>query len=306
MQIYLPIAEMPVHIFLIMGIGAAVGFLSGMFGVGGGFLMTPLLIFAGIPATVAVATGANPLIASSVTGTVAQWRRGNVDVKLGLIMLAGGVAGAFAGVQAIKYLREIGQVDLFVSLLYVIFLGLVGSLMLVESLRAISRVRNGQTVSIRRPGQHNWVHGLPFKMRFKTSRLYISAVPPVVLGAVVGFLAGIMGVGGGFIMVPVLIYMLRVPTLVAIGTSLFQVIFVSAIATVLHASYNQSVDILLALLLMIGGVAGAHSGFLAGQKLKSEQLRLLLAVLVLSVGVRLSVDLISTPKDLFTLGVEQT
>jgi uncharacterized membrane protein YfcA len=300
MQVYLPIAELPVNALIMLAMGAAVGFLSGMFGVGGGFLMTPLLIFAGVPSAVAVATGANPLIASSITGTIAQYRRKNVDVKLGTIMLAGGAAGALGGVQLIRYFRNAGQVDLFVSLLYVVFMGVVGGLMLWESARSMRRQRKGRVHTARRQAQHVWIHGLPLKTRFRVSKLYISAIPPVALGFLVGLLSGVMGVGGGFIMVPILIYWLRVPTNVAIGTSLFQIIFVSAITTVLQAALNRTVDIALALLLMTGGVVGAHIGTLAGQQLRAEQLRFFLAVLVLAVGLRLGFGLVF-PGDLFSI-----
>lgn len=295
MLVYLPIAEMPVNALLMLALGGAVGFLSGMFGVGGGFLMTPLLMFAGVPSAVAVATGANPLIASSITGTIAQYRRRNVDIKLGLYLLAGGAAGSLGGVLIIRYLRQIGQIDLFVSLLYVVFMGAVGGVMLVESLRALNKVRKGQPIPARRGAHHTWIHGLPFKTRFNASKLYISALPPVAIGALVGLMSGVMGVGGGFVMVPILIYLLRVPTNVAIGTSLFQVIFVSAITTVLQAAANQTVDIVLALLLMGGGVIGAQAGAAAGQHLRAEQLRLLLALLVLAVGLRLAAGLLSPP-----------
>jgi uncharacterized membrane protein YfcA len=300
MNIYLPIAEMSVNVAVFLSMGCAVGFLSGMFGVGGGFLMTPMLIFAGVPSAVAVATGANPLIASSITGTIVQYRRKNVDVKLGLYLLAGGAAGALLGVLLIRYLRQIGQIDLFVALLYVVFMSTVGGVMLVESLRALSNVRRGAPIPARRPAHHNWIHGLPFKTRFKVSKLYISALPPVALGALVGLMSGIMGVGGGFVMVPILIYLLRVPTNVAIGTSLFQVIFVSAITTILQAATNKSVDIALALLLMAGGVIGAQAGAAAAQNLRAEQLRLLLALLVLAVGLRLVVGLLA-PQELFSV-----
>jgi len=300
MLVYLPIAELPVNALLILAMGAAVGFLSGMFGVGGGFLMTPLLIFAGVPSAVAVATGANPLIASSITGTIAQYRRKNVDIKLGLYILAGGAVGSLFGVQIIKFLRQTGQVDLSVSLLYVVFMGVVGGLMLVESIRAIRKQRQGRPITMRRSAQHYWIHRLPFKTRFKTSKLYISAPPAVFLGVLVGLLSGVMGVGGGFIMVPILIYALRVPTNVAIGTSLFQVIFVSAITTIFQAALNQTVDIALALILMTGGVAGAQIGAAAGQRLRAEQLRLLLALLVLAVGLRLGIGLLIQP-DLFSV-----
>lgn len=300
MLVYLPIAELPVNALVMIALGGAVGFLSGMFGVGGGFLMTPMLIFAGVPSAVAVATGANPLIATSITGTIAQYRRKNVDIKLGLYLLAGGGAGALAGVQIIKYLRQIGQVDLFVSLLYVVFMGAVGGIMLVESLRALYKVRKGQPGAPRRIAQRSWLQRLPFKTRFRASKLYISGIPPIGLGVLVGLMSGVMGVGGGFVMVPILIYVLRVPTNVAIGTSLFQVIFVSAITTVLQAATNQTVDIALAVLLMAGGVIGAQAGGAAGQRLRAEQLRLLLAILVLAVGVRLAAGLFA-PLDIFSL-----
>lgn len=301
LQIYLPIAEISVNIALIFGMGAAVGFLSGMFGVGGGFLMTPLLIFTGIPPAVAVATEANQIVASSVSGALAQWRRGNVDIKMGTVLLLGGVCGSFLGVEVVRLLREIGQVDLMISLSYVTFLGIIGGLMLVESLRAMRKAKAGGPVSMRRPGQHNWIHGLPFKMRFKRSKLYISAIPPFVIGAFVGVLAAIMGVGGGFIMVPAMIYLLRVPTNVVIGTSLFQIIFVTSLVTVLHATTNQTVDAVLALVLMFGGVIGAQFGARAGQKLKGEQLRALLAIMVLAVCVRMALGLVLEPDDLFSV-----
>ncbi len=301
-EIYLPIAELSVNLLVILGMGGAVGFLSGMFGVGGGFLMTPLLIFLGIPPAVAVATEANQIVASSVSGALAQWRRGNVDIKMGSVLLVGGIVGAVFGVQLVKLLREIGQVDLIISLSYVTFLGIIGALMLIESVRAIRRVKAGGPVSMRRPGQHNWIHGLPFKMRFKHSKLYISAIPPLMIGTFVGVLAAIMGVGGGFIMVPAMIYLLRMPTNVVVGTSLFQIIFVTAAVTILHSATNQTVDVLLALILMIGGVIGAQFGARAGQHLKGEQLRALLALMVLGVSLRLLFDLVIQPEELFSVG----
>ncbi len=301
LQIYLPIAEISVNIALIFGMGAAVGFLSGMFGVGGGFLMTPLLIFTGIPPAVAVATEANQIVASSVSGALAQWRRGNVDIKMGTVLLLGGVCGSFLGVEVVRLLREIGQVDLMISLSYVTFLGIIGGLMLVESLRAMRKAKAGGPVSMRRPGQHNWIHGLPLKMRFKRSKLYISAIPPFLIGAFVGVLAAIMGVGGGFIMVPAMIYLLRVPTNVVIGTSLFQIIFVTSLVTILHATTNQTVDAVLALVLMFGGVIGAQFGASAGQKLKGEQLRALLAIMVLAVCVRMALGLVLEPDEVFSV-----
>jgi len=300
LQVYLPIAEMSINIAMVLGMGAAVGFLSGMFGVGGGFLMTPLLIFTGIPPAVAVATEANQIVASSVSGALAQWRRGNVDIKMGMVMLIGGSAGSVAGVQLVKILREMGQIDLIIALSYVTFLGIIGFLMLIESLRAMSEARAGRTAK-RRSGQHNWIHGLPLKMRFKHSKLYISAIPPMLIGAVVGLLAAIMGVGGGFIMVPAMIYLLRMPTNVVVGTSLFQIIFVTALVTVLHATTNQTVDAVLALVLMLGGAIGAQFGVVAGQKLRGDQLRALLAIMVLAVSLRLLIDLVLEPDELYSL-----
>ncbi len=301
MQIYLPIAELPVNFFLVLFMGGGVGFLSGLFGVGGGFLMTPLLIFYGIPPAVAVATEANQIVASSVSGAFVHWQRRGIDFKLGSVLLVGGVIGSVIGVWLFKLLRSLGQVDLIISLSYVLFLGIIGALMFVESMRAIMRARGGNAVPLRRPGHHNWIHGLPFKMRFRRSKLYVSAIPIVVIGAIVGVLAAIMGVGGGFIMVPAMIYLLRMPTNVVIGTSLFQILIVTALVTILHATSNQTVDVVLALLLMTGGVIGAQFGARAGQNLKGEQLRALLAVMVLLVCSRLAYNLIVQPDDLFSI-----
>ncbi len=301
MQIYLPIAEMSVNAFLLLGMGGAVGFLSGLFGVGGGFLMTPLLIFSGIPPAVAVATEANQIVASSVSGVLAQWRRKAVDFKMGTVLLTGGVAGSGVGVFIFSRLREQGQVELLISLSYVVFLGTIGSLMLYESLRALRRHRAGMAPSSRKPGQHSWIHGLPFKMRFRQSKLYISAIPPLMIGFAVGVLAAIMGVGGGFIMVPAMIYLLRMPTNIVIGTSLFQIIFVTGLVTILHSVNSQTVDVVLALLLLTGGVIGAQIGVRVGHRLRGEQLRALLALMVLAVCFRLGFDLVSTPADLFSL-----
>jgi uncharacterized membrane protein YfcA len=303
MQIYLPIAETSVNIFTMFGMGTAVGFLSGMFGIGGGFLITPLLMLMGIPAAVAVATGANQVVASSVSGTMSQWRRGNVDFRMGTVLLGGGVVGAFIGVQIVRLLRQTGYIDLTIALLYTVFLSSIGVIMLTESLSAMHRARGGKPVSARRPGQHSWVHGLPLKLRFQRSKLYISAIPPFVIGLLVGLLSGMLGVGGGFIMVPAMIYILRMPTKVVIGTSLFQVIFVAGLTTIFHAAANQAVDLLLALVLMVGGVIGAQFGASAGQKLRGEHLRALLALLVLGVGVRLMVDLFATPPHRFSIDI---
>jgi len=301
MNIYLPIAEMSANVFVLLGMGGAVGFLSGMFGVGGGFLITPLLIFSGIPSAVAVGTGAPQIVASSVSGAIAQYQRGNVDIKMGLVLVAGGVVGSIAGVQLVRVLRAAGQFDLFVSFSYVTFLGAVGTLMLFESVRTIRKVRAGGTSSARRPGQHSWIHGLPFKLRFNRSKLYISAIPPLLIGAMVGLLAAIMGVGGGFIMIPAMIYLLRVPTNVVVGTSLFQIVFVTAATTILQATLNYTVDIVLAVILMIGGVVGAQFGAVAGQKLQGEQLRFLLAALVLMVCARIAWGMVATPDEIYSL-----
>jgi len=301
LQVYLPIAEMSVNLLVMLGLGAAVGFLSGMFGVGGGFLLTPFLIFSGISAPIAVATGANQIVATSVSGALAQWRRNNIDFRMGTVLIAGGVAGAFIGVLLLKVLREAGQAGLIISLTYVALLGTIGTLMLAESIRAIRRARAGRPPCGRRPGQHNWVHGLPLKMRFPRSRLYISAIPPLVIGWVVGLLTAFLGVGGGFIMVPAMIYLLRMPTNIVIGTSTFQIIFVTAVVTILHASINNSLDVVLALMLAAGGVMGGQFGVRAGQKLRGEQLRALLALLVLGVAVRLFLDLVLKPEDLYTI-----
>ncbi|MCL4768282.1 MAG: sulfite exporter TauE/SafE family protein [Hyphomicrobiaceae bacterium] len=301
MNFYLPIAEMSVNVVVFLGMGGAVGFLSGMFGVGGGFLMTPLLIFSGIPAAVAVGTEAAQIVASSVSGAIAQWRRNNVDVKMGTVLLAGGVVGSVLGVEMVKLLRQIGQFDFFVSLAYVTFLGIIGALMLMESANTIRKTRQGKPASVRRPGQHIWVHKMPLKMRFHRSKLYISAIPPFAIGGFVGFLGAIMGVGGGFIMVPAMIYLLRVPTNVVVGTSLFQIVFVTGLTTILHATQNKTVDVVLAMLLMVGGVIGAQFGAVAGQKLKGEQLRFLLAGLVLLVCVRIAWSMVAAPADEYSI-----
>jgi uncharacterized membrane protein YfcA len=300
MQIYLPIAEMSANVLLLLGMGGGVGFLSGVFGVGGGFLMTPLLIFIGVPPAVAVATEANQIVASSVSGALAHWRRNNVDVKMGLVLLAGGFVGSTAGVFVFRFLRTAGQVDLVISLAYVLFLGIIGGLMLIESLQALRR-RNRPSGPRRKLHQHTFLHGLPFKMRFRRSKLYISALLPLGVGAFVGLMAAIMGVGGGFIMVPAMIYLLGMPTAVVVGTSLFQIIFVTANVTFMQAWQNQTVDVVLALLLLVGGVVGAQLGSRAGARLRGEELRSLLALMVLAVCGKLGYDLVSEPDELYSL-----
>lgn len=303
MTIYLPIAELSVNVFIILGMGAAVGFLSGMFGVGGGFLITPLLIFYNIPPVVAVATGANQVVASSVSGAISHFRRGTLDMKLGTVLLIGGLVGATIGVFIFSWLRRLGQLDLIISLLYVVFLGTVGGLMLAESLRALRRAARNEAAPLKRPGQHNWVHRLPFKMRFKKSKIYLSVIPILALGFGIGILTSVMGVGGGFIMVPAMIYLLRIPTNVVVGTSLFQIIFTTAYTTIVQAATNYSVDIVLAFILMVAGVIGAQYGVRVGQKLRGEQLRALLGLLVLAVGVRLAIELVVTPDDFYSLAI---
>ena len=300
MQIYLPIAEMPVSVLTILAMGAAIGFLSGMFGVGGGFLMTPLLIFLGIPPAVAVGTQTTQVVASSVTGALAHFTRKSIDFKMGAILLIGGVAGSISGIFLFKALSRIGQIDLVISLVYVLFLSVIGAMMMVESVRAIRAARGG-ALPARRGGHHNWIHGLPFKMRFRRSKLYISVIPPILVGYFVGTLSAIMGVGGGFIMIPAMIYLLRMPTNVVIGTSFFQIVFVTALTDVLHAYTNFAVDIVLGFLLVIGGVVGAQYGVRAAEKLPAEQLRALLAAILLLIGLRLGYDLVTTPADPFSV-----
>ena len=299
MQIYLPIAEVSVNAFLLLGLGGLVGILSGMFGVGGGFLMTPLMFFIGIPPAVAVATGANQIVASSFSGVLAHLRRRTVDLRMGVVLLIGGLIGAGFGVFIFNLLREMGQVDLLVRLCYVLFLGVIGALMFVESLRALQKSRSGKRPTRKK---HNWVHGLPLKVRFRTSGLYISVIPPLLVGLLVGVLAAVMGVGGGFIMVPAMIYILGMPTKVVVGTSLFQIIFVTGFTTVLHAATNHTVDMVLAVLMLIGGVVGAQIGTRIGVRMKAEQLRILLALMVLLVCGKLALELLIEPAELYSIG----
>ncbi len=302
MQIYLPIAEVSVNAFLLLGLGGMVGILSGMFGVGGGFLMTPLLFFIGIPPAVAVATEANQIVASSFSGVLAHFRKRTVDLRMGIVLLIGGLIGAALGVVVFNYLRSLGQVDLLVRLCYVVFLGVVGALMFVESLSTIRKTRRAGAAVASARRQRTWVHALPFKMRFRTSGLYISVIPPLLVGLLVGILAAVMGVGGGFIMVPAMIYILNMPTKVVVGTSLFQIIFVTAFTTMLHATTNFTVDVMLAVLLLVGGVIGAQIGTQIGVRMKAEQLRILLAILVLVVCGKLGLDLLLQPAELYSLG----
>jgi hypothetical protein len=300
MQVYLPIAEMSVDALLLLGIGFAVGWLSGLFGVGGGFLLTPILMLIGIPSAVAVASGANQTIGASVSGLMSNLRRGTVDVKMGLVLLAGGFLGSAIGVQVFALLRRAGAVDIVVALFYVVVLGVVGLLMVRESVRAILRRRRAAAPA--RLHEHSWAHGLPFKARFRKSRLYISVIPPVGIGFAIGFLSAIMGVGGGFMLVPAMIYLLGMPTLTVIGTSLFQVVFVAANVTVLQAWQNGTVDVVLTLLLVAGGVAGAQFGSALGTRLRGEETRALLGGMVLAVAGALLWDLVRVPDNPFAIG----
>lgn len=303
MQLYLPIAELTVNMFLFLGMGGAVGFLSGMFGVGGGFLLTPLLIFTGIPPAVAVATVTPQIVATSTSAALSYWRRRLIDLKMTALLGAGGLVGSAVGVLAFRALRSVGQLDLIIALAYVVFLGSIGTIMLRESVRALWRVRAGRTARPVTPGHHNWIHGLPLKMRFRRSKLYVSVIPIVVLGSGIGVLGSILGLGGGFILVPALIYLLRVPTNVVIGTSLAYTLVTMAVATVLHATANKSVDIMLAVLLIAGGVVGAQFGAQVGQALRGEQLRALLALLVLGVAIRVLLSLFLRPDQIYSLSV---
>jgi uncharacterized membrane protein YfcA len=300
-QLYLPIADLPVNVLLILAMGAAVGFVSGMFGVGGGFLMTPLLIFVGISPAVSVASVASHIAASSFSGALSYWRRRAIDPALAAVLLTGGIAGTALGVWVFTVLRNLGQLDLTIALSYVILLTGVGGAMFWEGLRAFVRLRRGAPVTFRRPGSHSWVHGLPLKMRFKRSKIYLSVIPVVAVGLLIGFIGAVMGIGGSFILIPILIYWLRIPTSTVIGTSMVLTLVTMVIATLLHAVTNHLVDAVLALILMIGGVTGAQFGARAGQKIRGEHLRLLLGLLILAVGIRFAAQLVIQPDDLFTI-----
>jgi uncharacterized protein len=306
LEIYLPIAEMPVNVFLIFGIGAAVGFISGMFGVGGGFLMTPMLIFVGIPAAVVVATEASQIAASSLTGVIAYWRKNAVDLKLGTVLAVGGLAGTQLGVAFFNAMRAQGHLDSVIVISYVVLLGGIGLLMLVESIRAVLASQAGRTTSRRRSGAHAWYEGLPIKMRFHRSGLYISVIPLIVLSLAIGFAGAVLGIGGGFIIVPALIYGFRVPTHIVVGTSLFQIVVSMIAATLLHATSNYSVDVVLALILIVGGVFGAQFGARAGANLRGEYFRLLLALMIFGVAMRFALDVLQRPDDPFSATFTET
>ena len=300
MYIYLPIAEQPIHALVILGVGAFLGLIMGLVGVGGGFLLTPIMMFLGIPPPVAVASVANQLVAPSVSGVLSHWKRSNVDFKMGTVLLLGGVVGSSIGVILFNFLGKIGQLDFVIKSSYVIFLTLIGTLMFSESLRLILRSRKGK-ITRGKLHQHNWLHGLPFKIRFRKSKLYISILLPISIGVIVGILAALMGIGGGFIIVPAMIYLLGMPTSLVVGTSLFQIIFVAANTTILQASQNQTVDIVLATILLLGSVIGVQLGSRFTNILRGEYLRLILSSIIILVSLKLLIDLVTVPSDLFSV-----
>jgi hypothetical protein len=297
MQLYLPIAELPLNLFLLLGMGGAIGFISGMFGVGGGFLLTPLLIFVGVPAPVAVATSSVHIAASSVTGALNYWRRQALDLKLGTALTIGGLIGTLGGVLFFNQMRRLGHLELVITLSYVTLLMSVGCLMFVESIGAMIERKRGKAQPLRQPGEHRWYEGLPFRMRFPRSKITTSIIPILTLGGVIGFIGAVLGIGGGFLVVPALIYLFRIPASIVVGTSLFQILWTMLIATMLHASVSQAVDVLLALTLVVGGVIGAQFGARTGQTLKGEHFRLFLAMLILAVGIRFAADIVGQPLD---------
>jgi hypothetical protein len=305
MQVYLPVAELPLNVILLLLMGFAIGFLSGMFGVGGGFILTPMLIFLGVPPAVAVGSSASQVVAASVSGTIGHWRRNNVDLQMSFLLIAGGFLGALLGVRVLAWMIAHGQLEPFVAISYVVMLGVVGALMLIESVRVLRAAGNKAATGMRRGGQHTWLDGLPLKVRFRHSRIYASLIPFVVIGAVVGLLTAIMGVGGGFLLVPAMIYLLRIPTRIVIGTSTVQILCVTALTTVLQATTNYTVDVLLSAPLMAGSVIGAQFGVGFSDRFKAEQLRALLALIVLAVAVRMALGLVIRPSDLYSLEVPQ-
>ena len=299
MNVYLPIAEMSVNIFLILGLGGMAGILSGIFGIGGGFLMTPLLIFIGVPPSISVSTVANQIIASSVSGFIAHWRRNNVDFKMGWFLFAGGVVGSSVGVAIFHWLQRIGQIVLIISICYVTFLGIIGSIMASESFRSICKLARKSSVI----EKNQLFARLPWQVHFPHSKLTISAVAPIAIGLFVGVMVSLMGIGGGFFLIPAMIYILGMPTNVVIGTSLFQIIFITANVTLLQAITTQTVDIMLALLLLAGSVFGAQLGTKIGTKIPAEYLRGMLAALILGVAIKLAFGLLTPPDSIFSVSV---
>jgi len=306
MEIYLPIAEQSMNIFVLLALGGVAGLLAGMFGVGGGFLATPLLIFVGIPPAVAVASQANQVVANSVSSLQVQLRRGNVDIRMGLVLLLGGMMGSGGGVWLFTYLKRIGQIDFVIAVTYVVMLSAIGLLMLYESATTYIRRRRNPEAPRGKLHTHYLVHRLPFKLRFYKSKLYISALLPIGLGFVIGILSAILGVGGGFVLVPAMIYLLGMPTTVVIGTSNFQILFVAANVTFLQAASNGTVDIVLALLLIVGGVVGAPIGSRIAARLPGVVLRGLMAVLVLAVAAELLTELLRTPTSQYSISGRET
>jgi uncharacterized membrane protein YfcA len=299
LDLYLPIAEVSVNAPLLVALGAVVGFISGLFGIGGGFLMAPVLVFMGVPPAVAVASQANHVVASSASSVMAYSKQKAVDYRMGLVMAAGGIVGAVIGVELFRVLRLLGQADLVVALSYLLFLGTVGGLMLAESLGQILRRRRGDPPKPRPDRRPPWLYGLPLRMRFPRSGLYISVIPPIGLGVLVGVLSAIMGVGGGFILVPAMVYLLRMRASVVVGTSLLQIIVTTGVTTVLQAGRNQTVDLVLAGLLLFGGVIGAQLGARASGRFRAEELRAVLALIVLLVGLQMGLSLFVPPEELF-------
>ncbi len=303
MSIYLPIAEMPVNVFLILALGGITGILSGMFGIGGGFLMTPFLMFMGIPPAVAVSSSANQIIAASFSGFLAHLRRANVDIKMGIVITIGGFIGSSLGVWLFRVLKEMGQIDLVISLCYVFFLGSIGTLMAIESINVILAKKKGKAIS--KATRLRWVARLqlPFVVNFPKSNIKVSIIIPILIGMFTGMLVSLMGIGGGFVMIPAMIYLLGMPTSVVIGTSLFQIVFITVNVTVLQAINTHTVDVILAILMLTSSVVGAQIGTSLGVKLPAEQLRAMLALMVLGVVFKLALGLFLTPDDLFTIEV---
>ncbi len=296
MEIYLPIAETSQNIIFLLFIGLVAGFLSGMFGVGGGVLTTPILILIGIPPPVAVGSEANHIVGASIAGFLNHFRRKNVDIKMGFLLLIGGVSGSALGVLLFSILSKSGYIEEVISLAYVFFLGVIGVLMFIESIKTQRKKALGRTI---RPHTHGWIHGLPFRIRFRKSKLYISLIPPLIVSFLIGILAAIMGVGGGFVLVPAMIYILGMPTQVVIGTSLMQIVFVTASATIMHSAVNHTVDIILSMLLLIGAVVGVQLGAKMVQKISGELIRMLLALLILFLVIILLIGLMKSPDNLY-------
>jgi uncharacterized protein len=298
--LYLPIAASSVNAFLLLGLGGLVGFLSGLFGVGGGFLLTPLLIMFGIPPTVAAASDSNQIVAASASGTYAHYRLGNVDFKMGVVLLIGGILGGTLGVQLVKILRATGNADFVIKITYVAMLGIIGGYMFAESLQSLKKaplVEESLTSTQKPPSFYaRLITSLPFKMNFDKSGIHISFIVPLLLGGLVGVLAAIMGVGGGFVMVPIMVYMLRMPMHVVVGTSLFQIFFTCVNVTIMQAHINHSVDFVLALILLIGSSCGAQIGTRISKRLKGDQIKILLAIIILVVMVQMLFGLVMSPK----------